>query len=56
MRSCVEGLVAFGVERDTLARFIAAANETDIVSREREALDEAMEALRRNARWDSVFC
>lgn len=50
VRSCVEGVVAFGVERDTLARFIAVANETEIASREREALEEAMETLRRNAR------
>ena len=57
MRSCVEGVVAFGVERDTLARFIAAANETEIASREREALDEAMEALRRKARrWETRSC
>lgn len=56
VRSCVEGVVAFGVERDTLARFIAVANETDIASREREAVEEAMEALRRNARrWENAF-
>lgn len=56
MRSCVEGIVAFGVERDTLARFIAVANETEIASREREALEDAMEALRRKARrWGHLF-
>lgn len=56
VRSCVEGIVAFGVERDTLARFIAVANETEIASREREALEDAMEALRRKARrWGHLF-
>ncbi|CAM9237220.1 unnamed protein product, partial [Laminaria digitata] len=54
VRSCVEGVVAFGVERDTLARFVAVANETEIASREREAVEEAMEALRRNARRGPV--
>ena len=56
VRSWVEGVVAFGVERETLARFIAVANETEIASREREALEEAMETLRRSARrWGNTF-
>lgn len=50
LRSCVEGAIAFGLERDTLAKFLPVANETELALKEQEVIDEALEALRSSAR------
>lgn len=51
VRSCAEAAIAFGLERDSLARFIPVANATEMaLTKEQEVLNEALEALRRNSR------
>lgn len=48
----MEGAIAFGLERDSLARFLPVANVTTelALTKEQEALNEALDALRRNSR------
>lgn len=53
MRSCAEGAIAFGLERESLERFLPATNMTEAtLAKEQDAVDEALDALRRNSkRW-----
>lgn len=51
VRSLAEGAIAFGLERDSLMQFLPVSNVTEMaLTKEQEALDEALEALRRNSR------
>eukprot|EP00752_Nemacystus_decipiens_P016356 g14627.t1 len=52
VRSCAEAAIAFGLERESMARFLPAANVTTelALTKEQEALNEALSALRRNSR------
>ncbi|CAN0142732.1 unnamed protein product, partial [Ectocarpus fasciculatus] len=55
VRSLAEGAIAFGIERDSLTKFLPVANVTEMaLTKEQEALDEALEALRRNSRRGPV--
>ncbi|CAM9667331.1 unnamed protein product [Ectocarpus sp. 12 AP-2014] len=55
VRSLAEGAIAFGLERDSLTQFLPVSNVTEMaLTKEQEALDEALEALRRNSRRGPV--